>query len=742
MSTLPAPVNSVYSPPFFGALLRQPPHDPTWFLLNARVGWRAQALGNVEVQALSGALALAPAPGGARAPGELSGSLGGIRLPSNVAQAPDGVLFLLDKENLLLKRFDACTCAFVAVPCYGGEGSGARELRGATAIAICSGNLFVCDTQNHRVVVLSLRGFVVRGFWTPAAQANLSQAWQPVDIAFDGKGRAWIADAANNCVHLFSPTGVWLRAVPFPGAPSLVAVDCANRLIVVLAGETFARIFNQQTGLWTQAGRAEDLVVTFPPATVPSDASGDLDMSTFCCMPAGTAWFGPSGEALPSGTNANLATALYAASGTYISAPLDSRLYQCQWHRVVVNGAAPRGSRVVIGTYVAEAEIPPDLIEALPDSAWATQQTVTGTATDWDCMILSGPGRYLWLRLAFYGNTAVTPTLCSVRVEYPRISLRRYLPSVFGEDPTLSSFLDRFLSIFDTTMRSVESEIDNQARYFDPSSAPATTDVPGGIDFLSWLGGWIGLQLDRSIPEARRRTMIKDDGAVASIRGTRIGLHRKLLIFLGLTPRQQCCNAPVPRGRCSPPPLNCRPAPPCEYDWADPPLILEHYQLRRWLFLGAGRLGDETRLWSEEVVGRARLDHGVALGKMRIDTVPDPLHDPFLVYANRFTVFVPEKYGQDQGQRRALMNLLRTESPAHTQYQVKYVAPRFRIGFQSMIGLDSVVGKYPAGVRLNDAQPVAAQLGKNTVLDAAPRAQGGPTMVTGETRIGNTTRLE
>ena len=390
-----------------------------------------------------------------------------------------------------------------------------------------------------------------------------------------------------------------------------------------------------------------------------------------------------------------------------------------------------------MSTYTAETEIPQDLIEALPDSVWLTQQVFAGTFCNWDGMILSGPGRYLWLRLAFSGTGAITPVLKSVRVEFPRISLRRYLPAVFSEDPTRTSFLDRFLSLFDTVMRSVEGEIDNQACFFDPASTPATTRVPGGIDFLSWLASWVGVTLDRALPEARRREILKEDGSVASIRGTRIGIHRKLLVFLGLRPRTQCCNLEGMRDLCCPRPLNCRPAPRCAFDWADPPLILEHYQLRRWLFVGAARVGDESRLWGERIVGRAHLNGNVPLGQARIDTVPDPLSDPFLFYANQFTVFVPEKYEKDQGQKRALLNLLQAESPAHTKFQVKFVGPRLRIGFQSSIGLDAVVGRYPAGVRLS-----GTRLNRDSVLDASLQSSGGPSMVTGDTRIGSTTRLE
>jgi hypothetical protein len=55
-----------------------------------------------------------------------------------------------------------------------------------------------------------------------------------------------------------------------------------------------------------------------------------------------------------------------------------------------------------------------------------------------------------------------------------------------------------------------------------------------------------------------------------------------------------------------------------------------------------------------------------------------------------------------------------------------------------MIGFDSVVGRYPAGVTLNDMQ-----LGRATVLTAPPHKQGGPSLAVGEqARIGTTTRLE
>ena len=84
---------------------------------------------------------------------------------------------------------------------------------------------------------------------------------------------------------------------------------------------------------------------------------------------------------------------------------------------------------------------------------WETNQTATEmNKGEWDCLVRSGGGRFLWLRLEFRGNGRVTPRLDSIELEFPRISLRRYLPGVFGKEAVSADFTDRFLSLFDTTL--------------------------------------------------------------------------------------------------------------------------------------------------------------------------------------------------------------------------------------------------------------------------------------------------
>jgi phage tail-like protein len=668
--------------PFLPAVPVGPPHDPTWFYLNARTAWRTAAADHIDELSH---LTLATPPG----------SFDSVLKPPTVAQGPDCSLFALDRENKVIKRYDPCCDSLDVVPCIG-------PFINPTAIAICSGNLFVCDPGDHRLSIYSLGGFVRRGTLQPPAPTH---PWEPNAIDFDGGGVVYVADPANNRVHLFAPNGQWLRDIVFAGLPILVAIDCRDRLYVRLQGENIMHVLDPQgheTGTVAKPGQLECL---------------------FPCVPD-----------LPASVAFPVPTPTFAPAGTWL-AVLDSRLYRCQWHRIVIDADVPRGSRLLVSTYSTEADLPANQIPDLPESVWNTNQPVR-TGPDWDCLVRSGGGRYLWVRLQFTGNGTVTPAVAGMRIEYPRISLRRYLPSVFSQDPSATDFTDRFLALFDSTFRSIESELDHQARYFDPASTPATAPR-GRIDFLSWLGSWVGLKLDRGIPEDRRRALVEGAGRVAPIRGTPLGLHRQLLALLGMTPKVAgcCCGGPV--CSCTPEPLNCRPAPPPACAWQPPPLILEHFQLRRWLYVGAGRLGDESVLWGERLVGRAHLDHDAQVGSSRLITTPDPYRDPFHYYAHKFTVFVPVRFGEDPGSKRALTNLLEAESPAHSRHYLQFVGPRFRIGFQSSIGLDSVVGRYPRGVELG-----ATPLGAASVLDSPPNRQGGPTLQVGvSSRIGASTKL-
>ena len=738
-----------------------PPHDPTSWLLTGRVGWHEHSFdGGLEKSPLDGSLVLKHVPGSERSLTEGSCSFGGLTVPANVAVGHDGSVYLLDAQTLTLKRFDPCECLFEKVPCFGGEGSGPRELAAPHGIGICRSNLLVCDTGNNRLSVFSLHGFVLRGHWQPPGSAyeglepKLKEHWEPCDAAFDSRGRIYVSDGANGCIHRFSPSGQWETCLAGFGKVTCIAIDCLDLLYVAIEGvERTVRILDSEGQSIGTVDRPEALARKFPTLPFSVDAAGNLHLGALCAqtdVQGSTKTASPAPEpgvfdlhGNPVGPSIIPAAAapIYEKNGSYYSQALDSELYRCQWHRIVLRGRIPAGAGITALTYTAETLLADDMVQSLPADAWGTGQTINGQAAngqaEWDCLIRSGNGRYLWLKLEFSSNGKVTPALESVSIEFPRISLRRYLPAVFGAEPVSADFTDRFLSLFDTTLRSIEKKLDTQARYFDPLSTPADRDPKTGVDFLTWLGSWIGLALDRHWPEAKRRRFLKGAGKLYDIRGTRLGLWRQLLLLLDMDAEQNCCPGDQPKSRCCPMPANCVPVtkPPCT--WQPPPLILEHFKLRRWLFLGAGRLGDQAMLWGRRIVNRTQLNEGAQVGRSQLKTTQDPYHDPFHVYAHKFTVFVPARFRSTEQGRKALDNLLKAESPAYTSYQLEYVEPRFRIGFQSMIGFDTVIGRLPQGVTLNETL-----LGPASVLSAPPHKQGGPSFEIGEEgRIGITTKL-
>ncbi len=99
--------------------------------------------------------------------------------------------------------------------------------------------------------------------------------------------------------------------------------------------------------------------------------------------------------------------------------------------------------------------------------------------------------------------------------------LERALPGMFQGD----DFTCRFVSAFDVVVAPVFSTLDNLAAYLDPDTAPE--------DFLDWLAGWFGLDLDATWAMDRRRAAVRDIVELYRWRGTARGLQAQLALQLG-----------------------------------------------------------------------------------------------------------------------------------------------------------------------------------------------------------------
>jgi phage tail-like protein len=86
------------------------------------------------------------------------------------------------------------------------------------------------------------------------------------------------------------------------------------------------------------------------------------------------------------------------------------------------------------------------------------------------------------------------------------------LPAVYQED----EFTRRLVSAFDTALAPVLATLDDLPVYVDPRLAPD--------DFVAWLAGWVGAELEHATTPAARREVVATAVSLHRSRGTRAGI--------------------------------------------------------------------------------------------------------------------------------------------------------------------------------------------------------------------------
>jgi len=650
------------------------PADTTWLVVRYAEDWDPNGWTHAQLDGLvfdpgRGVLELATLPPAAlRGGGAATGPLPAVEI-----EAPDGTLYRsAPSRNLVLHRAPAAT-EFAPLPCFGGRGHAIGRLYRPQGLAWDPrGYLLVADAGNHRVqIVRPEDGSVVaalgqRDNWGQfRAGLDTGAMTDPVDLALDPcTCRIYVADRGGGRIHVFD-SGFAYR-FSFAPEPSLgwpegrrpwpiaIAVTASGTLLIADAG--WPRLLHADS----QGRPLAD--VTLQEADHPRFAGLRLAES-------------------------------FVPEGTAVLGPLDSGIQGVAWHDLRLEAQVPAGASIEVQTWASD-----DQGETPPTGLWAPsgpvpindREPVSGDKeivrliqSDWSLWQIwvegdrldpappgTDRGRYLWVRLRFEGlrrnpgeaRAANTPALAGLRLRYPRPSWLDYLPGHWSRrddlaDPSGALFVERFLSLFERAMTDLEIQLEDMPRLLDYTAAPG--------DWLAWIASWLDLSFDPSWPLEKRRRLVGEAVALYRMRGTPAGLSRYVEIYTGQRPE-----------------------------------IVESFTLRPGSALyGLGR-GDP--------LGCVPLAQGTSSSPADPDAG-----------AHHFTLYV---YLDDEGDsvvtEAVVRKIVDSERPAHTRYDLRIVLPEARVGIQSQIGLDLVLGHgLDAVATLGGAEP-GLRLGTGPPLSA------------------------
>jgi phage tail-like protein len=210
--------------------------------------------------------------------------------------------------------------------------------------------------------------------------------------------------------------------------------------------------------------------------------------------------------------------------GTYVSRPIDSTERETRWHRFIIEGNFPAGTRVDFQYAVSETEN--DNPVWLPGICGNSVQQGT-EMRDW-LFLGADEGRYLRFKVILSGTDTLTPEVSSVTLVFPRVTWLEYLPEIYRRDPAGKDFAERFISLFESSFTEMESAIEQIGRLLDPVGTPD--------EFVDWLGSWLAVISEKDCPVDRKRRFLLHAMEIYQKRGTRAGLAEAIRVYSGVRP--------------------------------------------------------------------------------------------------------------------------------------------------------------------------------------------------------------
>lgn len=204
-----------------------------------------------------------------------------LSLPSDVAVAGDGRVYVVDSGHHRIAVFDRDGKLLVR---FAERGTEPGRLRDPVGIGLApNGEVYVADKGNRRIQVFDAdgrfrRGFVVTSRGKPAA---------PVDVAIDAAGKTvYVTGNTNHRVMAFTPEGRFVREWGGEGVnrgefryPATVAVGADGRVYVVDILNTRVQAFESGGRIYQIGGWGVLPGELFRPKGVALDRAGRVYVS-------------------------------------------------------------------------------------------------------------------------------------------------------------------------------------------------------------------------------------------------------------------------------------------------------------------------------------------------------------------------------------------------------------------------------------------------------------------------------
>jgi phage tail-like protein len=639
-------------------------------LLNPTIGWRTGTAVNAGTLGPHG-IALTGSAGTAAAFAVMPPWLAAPAWASRYAGPPPYVLGL-DGWVRRYEELDGTFRLVLSATDYGLPAHG-------TALATSRDDIYLLAPGQHQVLVFSRLGYprqVLRPptgtAWHPAAVCGLPGGAAILDIQDGVPAIRW--HRAGSLTLQSAPLRLgeasWSR-IAAGRDESLYVLDAATGASTVISAD-------HSISTVTTDGPAVEAAI-IPPGTG-VDRAGGLK------LPGLTRRVDRSAHIACDPPDTTLTRPVLHKRGYWVSDQLDSHIYRCDWHRIRVNASLPEATAITLSTYGQDIPATTEEIAAVDPGAWRTMGPVQ--AGDNDLLVLSASARYLWVRIDLSGDGYSSPSVASMRLEYPRNSYLRFLPAIYSADPASASFLARYLAIAQTSVEDIEAKLAAMPALFDPKAVPDA--------FVDFLSGWLNVPVEGTFTPAQQRKLIDAARGYLRIRGTPTAIRRHVASYL-----HAMSGVTLPTDGL--------------------PQLIEGFRQRRYLTLPAS-LSAQNPLWSPGFTARLQLDRFDRLGQVRPVSVGDPALDMFTRHAHRFRVFVPAALAPRHADRDLLIRAISAEAPAETVGELVLVRPAMCLGTQSLLGLDTLLAA-PAPIRLtcagSDADTAGSRLGGLAVLGNA-----------------------